>query len=122
MPVFSRVRDDVLILTVDGDYTANELRRVGFHAFEADEAPKKVPVLLDLSGAAGLGNKAPADLAATGAIFGAYRDRLIGIAVVAAADVASLFDEQSDFASEAGVRVTVCPSHAEAYEWLGQSS
>ena len=122
MPVFSRVRDGVLVLTVDGDYTANELRRVGFHALEADEAPAKVPVLLDLSGAAGLGNKSPAELATTGAIFGAYRDRLTGLAVVAPPAVASLFDTQSDFASEAGVRVTVCASHADAYAWLGSGS
>ena len=50
MPVFSRVRDGVLVLTVDGDYTANELRRVGFSAFEAEETPHEVPVVLDLSG------------------------------------------------------------------------
>lgn len=122
MPVFSRLRDGVLILTVDGDYTANELRRVGFGAFEAPGAPKRVPVLLDLSGAAGLANKTPADLAATGAIFGAYRDRLTGIAVVAAVDVGVLFDTQSDFAREAGVRVRACQSHADAREWLGQAT
>ena len=122
MPVFSRVRDGVLILTVDGDYTANELRRVGFTAFEADEAPTRVPVLLDLSGAAGLGNKSPSELATTGAIFGAFRDRLTGIAVVAATEVASLFDAQSDFAGEAGVRVEIFPSHAEAKEWLAAST
>lgn len=122
MPVFSRMRDGVLVLTVDGDYTANELRRVGFTAFEAEDAPAKVPVLLDLSGAAGLANKSPVELSATGAIFGAYRDRLTGIGVVAPPDVASLFDEQSDFASEAGVRVAVCSSHADAQEWLQGSS
>ena len=75
MPVFSRVRDGVLILTVDGDYTANELHRVGGAAFEAEDAPGKLPVLLDLSGAAGLAHKSPGELATTGAIFGAYRDR-----------------------------------------------
>lgn len=122
MPVFSRVRDGVLILTVDGDYTANELRRVGFSAFEADEAPTKLPVLLDLSGAAGLAAKSPTELAATGAFFGAYRDRLSGLAVVASADVASLFDQQSSFASEAGVRVEVCASHAAARDWLTGAS
>lgn len=118
MPVFSRIRDGLLILTVDGDYTANELRRVGFQAFEADDAPTQVPVLLDLSGAAGIANKSPAELQTTGAIFGAYRDRLTGVAVVAAPPVASLFDEQSAFASEAGVRVKVCASHADARAWL----
>lgn len=118
MPVFSRVRDGVLTLTIDGDYTANELRRVGFTALEADDSPSKVPVVLDLSGAAGLGNKSPADLAATGAIFGAYRDRLTGIAIVASSAVSDLFNAESGFAGEAGVRVEVCASHAEAREWL----
>jgi len=122
MPVFSRLRDGVLTLTVDGDYTANELRRVGFSAFEADNAPTKVPVLLDLSGAAGLSNKSPTELADTGAFFGAYRDRLTGLAVVAAPAVASLFDAQSDFASEAGVAVEVCGSHADANAWLKNRS
>ena len=118
MPVFSRVRDGVLILTVDGDYTANELRRVGFSAFEADDAPTKVPVLLDLSGAAGLAKKSQADLAATGAIFGAYRDRLTGIAVVASSELGNLFDAQSDFAARAGGRIGVFASHADARAWL----
>lgn len=122
MPVFSRFRDGVLTLTVDGDYTANELRRIGFSAFEADDSPTKLPVLLDLSGAAGLANKSPAELAATGAFFGAYRDRLTGLAVVASPGLASLFDAQSDFASEAGVAVEVCASHADAKAWLGARS
>jgi hypothetical protein len=118
MPVFSRFRNGVLTLTVDGDYTANELRRVGFSAFEADDAPAKLPVLLDLSGAAGLAKKSQAELAATGAFFGAYRDRLSGVAVVASSDVGPLFDEHSGFASEAGVTVKVCTSHADANAWL----
>lgn len=118
MPVFSRIRDGVLVLTVDGDYTANELRRVGFGAFEAGDAPKKIPVLFDLSGAAGLARKTSQDIAATGAIFGAYRDRLTGIAVVASADAHSLFDAKGVFGSEAGVRVKACQSHAEARDWL----
>jgi hypothetical protein len=121
MPVFSRVRDGVLVLTVDGDYTANEIRRVGFGAFEAQGTPKKVPVLLDLSGAAGLAKKSPAEIAATGAIFGAYRDRLTGIAVVASAEAHSLFDGKGAFGSEAGVPVKACQSHGEARDWLLKS-
>jgi hypothetical protein len=118
MPVFSRVRDGVLVLTVDGDYTANELRRVGFGAFEAGGTPKRVPVLFDLSGAAGLAKKSQQDIAATGAIFGAYRDRLTGIAVVAAADAHALFDAKGVFGSESGVKVQACTSHADARDWL----
>jgi hypothetical protein len=120
MPVFSRVNDGVLVLTIDGDYTANELRRVGFSALESDDSQAPVPVLLDLSGAAGMGNKAPSELSATGALFGVYRDRLTALAVVAPADISSLFDQQSDFASEAGVQVKVFTSHAEARDWLAE--
>lgn len=118
MPVFSRVRDGVLVLTVDGDYTANELRRVAFGAFESSEAPRKVPVLLDMSGAAGLRDKAPEELQASGAIFGAYRDRITGIGVVASADAHGLFAPGGPFGSEAGVRVQACQSHADARAWL----
>ncbi len=112
------MRDGVLVLTVDGDYTANELRRVGLSAFEANNTPKRVPVILDLSGAAGLARKSQEDIAATGAIFGVYRDRLTGIAVVAAQDVLHLFDGNSGFASATGVNVQACASHADARGWL----
>ena len=120
MPVFARVRDGVLVLTVDGDYTANELRRIGSSAFEAESTPQRVPVLLDLSGAAGLAKKSASDVAPSGAIFGAYRDRLVGLAVVAAANVHHLFDDKSDFASLAGVRVFTCQSHTDARAWLSK--
>ncbi len=53
MPVFTRVRDGILVLTVDGDYTANELRRVALGAFGSEETPSRVPVLLDMSGGGG---------------------------------------------------------------------
>lgn len=118
MPVFTRVRDGVLVLTVDGDYTPNELRRVAFGAFEAAETPSPVPVLLDMSGAAGVEHKSPAEFQATGAIFGAYRDRITGIGVVASAEVHALFRAAGDFGSEAGVKVQPCSSHADARTWL----
>lgn len=121
MPVFSRFRDDVLVLTVDGDYTANELRRVAFSAFESGDVPSNVPILLDMSGAAGLGQKSEDELEASGAIFGAYRDRISGIGVVASADLHGLFADDSGFSREAGVAVKACASHADAREWLGSS-
>lgn len=118
MPVFTRVREGVLVLTADGDYTSNELRRAGFQALEADGTPSPVPILLDLSGAAGLDGKPEVELRATGAIFGAYRDRITGVAVVAAPNVLGLFDSESAFAKEAGVAVKACGSHADARAWL----
>ena len=118
MPVFTRVRDGVLTLTVDGDYTANELRRVTFGAFEAADTPSRVPVLLDMSGAAGLEGKSSEQLQASGAIFGAYRDRITGIGVVASSEAHGLFTADGDFAAEAGVPVRACQSHADARAWL----
>lgn len=121
MPVFSRLRDGALVLTVDGDFTANEIRRVAFGAFEADDTPPSVPVLLDMSGAAGIATKSEVEMQAVGAIFGAYRDRVAGLAVVAAADVHPMFSDTGDFGHEAGLTVQACHSHAEAREWLGVS-
>lgn len=118
MPVFTRFRDDVLVLTVDGDFTPNELRRVAFGAFESDEVPGTVPILLDMSGAAGVAKKTETELRATGAIFGAYRDRISGLGVVASADVHALFKPGAHFGSEAGIPVQPCNSHAEARDWL----
>lgn len=118
MPVFTRVKDDVLVLTVDGDYTANEIRRVAFRAFESAEMTGAVPILLDMSGAAGVAHKTTAELRATGAIFGAYRDRITGIGIVASPEVHALFDRDGDFGREAGIAIKACQSHADAREWL----
>jgi hypothetical protein len=118
MPVFTRLRDGVLVLTVDGDFTANELRRVTFRAFEDTDMPVSVPVLLDMSGAAGVSAASSEELQATAAIFGAYRDRITGLAVVAAADVQSHFSAEGEFAREAGLAVLPCNSHADARAWL----
>jgi len=119
MPVFTRLKDDALVLTVDGDFTPNEIRRVAFGAFEDPKTPQPVPVLLDMSGAAGLSAKSDEDMEATGAIFGAYRDRITALAVVAAADVHGHFSAYGSFAREAGLSLQACNSHAEAREWLG---
>lgn len=119
MPVFTRLRDGVLVLTVDGDFTANEVRRVAFGAFESADTPTAVPVLLDMSGAAGVSAKSTEEMQATGAIFGAYRDRITGLAVVAPPDVHHFFTEEGDFASEAGMSVHPCHSHADARSRLG---
>lgn len=119
MPVFTRLRDGVLTLTVDGDFTANELRRVAFRALENPDTPTSVPILLDMSGAAGLSAKSTEELEATGAIFGAYRDRITGLAVVAPADVHPHFVDGGVFAREAGITVHACLAHSEARDRLG---
>jgi hypothetical protein len=119
MPVFTRLRDGVLVLTVDGDFTANEVRRVAVRAFEDDGTPNPVRILLDMSGAAGISGKPPEELRATGAIFGAYRDRISGLAVVAAAEAHPHFADDGEFALGAGLAILACNSHADARAWLG---
>ncbi|MEM7415004.1 MAG: hypothetical protein AAF389_05860 [Gemmatimonadota bacterium] len=121
MPVFTRFRDGLLELTVDGDFTANEVRRVAFKAFEAEDTPDAVPVLLDMSGAAGIATKSTDEMQATGAIFGAYRDRIAGLGVVGNADVHAMFAAEGDFGREAGISIHACHSHAEARTALGVS-
>ena len=121
MPVFTRYRDGVLVLTVDGDFTANELRRVAYGAFHEDETPERVPILLDMSGAAGISVKSSDQLQAMGAIFGAYRDRIAGLAVVAPSADHGAFTADSDFGREAGTDLFACTAHAEAREWLLQN-
>lgn len=120
MPVFTRFRDGVLVLTVDGDFTANELRRVAYGAFHEDETPRVIPVLLDMSGAAGVQAKSDEELQAMGAIFGAYRDRIAGLAVVAPTAVHDIFSADGDFGQETGLELYSCTAHAEAREWLAQ--
>ena len=110
MPVFTRFRDGVLVLTVDGDFTANEVRRVAYGAFHEDDAPQVIPVLLDMSGAAGISGKSSDQMRAMGAIFGAYRDRIGGLAVVAPSAVHDAFDPKGDFGQEAGLGLCACPA------------
>ena len=119
MPVSTGVRDGMIVLTVDGDYTANELRRVAFSAFEASDVSSSVPILLDMSGAAGLALLSIDDWRASGTIFAAYRDRISAIGIVASAEVQELFSVNGDFGRETGVEVKVCQSHGDAREWLG---
>lgn len=118
MPVFTRVRDGVIVLTVDGDYTANELRRVAFGAFESSDTRSSMPILLDMSGAAGLARMSTDELRASGAIFGVYRDRISAISVVVSPDAHELFSADGDFGRETGVEVKACDSHVHAREWL----
>lgn len=69
MPVFTKLSGRVLVVTVDGDYTPQELRRVGELGIRAPETPSPARVLLDVSGAAGGGARTPSELADHAAFF-----------------------------------------------------
>lgn len=118
MPVFTRLRDGVLVLTADGDFTANELRRVAYEALHEDGTPRVLPVLLDMSGAAGISMKTDEQMEALGAIFGAYRDRISGLAVVAPSTVQDVFAAGRPFEQEADVAVSAHSTHSDARKWL----
>jgi hypothetical protein len=118
MPVFSRVKNDILVLTADGDYTPAELARVLATAFRKQDQEAPAPVLLDLSGAAGLDGKSSESLKAEGAALAAHSDRIGRLAVVVPSRFAGLFDGDGPFASAVGVAVKPCTSHADAREWL----
>jgi len=118
MPVFARLKDDVLVITADGDYTPGELARVGARAFEEHPSRTAVPVLLDLSGAAGLESKPPETLREEGTALAGHRDRVSRLAVVVASRFTGLFERDGSFADAVGVMVRPFPAHAEAVSWL----
>lgn len=119
MPVFTRHKGDVLVLTADGDYTPGELERVGTRALDGREAAG--PVILDLSGAAGLEGKSAESLTADGTALAANRDRISRLAVVVSGRFADLFAAGGPFVAAVGVDVRACPSHGDALHWLNES-
>jgi len=120
MPVFTHMKNGVLVVTVDGDYTSGELRRAGARGLEADDVPNPVPVLLDMSGAAGIGKKSTDDIRATGEFFGERAEFMTRVAVLAPSDVAfGLMNVGGVFATSAGLETRPFRSRTEALEWLG---
>lgn len=121
MPVFTRIKEDVLVLTADGDYTPGELARVGARAFDDPTTPPAARVLLDLSGAAGLEAKSAEALRAEGTALAPHRDKIARIAVVVASRYSDLFEPGGAFAEAIGVEVRPCPSHTDAITWLREA-
>ena len=119
MPVFTRMRGGVLVVTVDGDFTPGELSRAGERGLASDDVPSPVAVLLDMSGAAGLEGKSPDDLRLTGEFFGERQDALTRVAVLTPSDVTfALLDTEGDFAAATGIPSRPFRDRAEAIAWL----
>ncbi len=119
MPVFTRIRDGVLVVTVDGDYTPDELSRVGERAFASDDVSIPVAVLLDMSGAAGVEKKSPDDLRRTGEFFGERQDIMTCVAVLTPSRVAhGLMDSGGAFAASTGIPSRPFRDRAHAIAWL----
>jgi len=118
MPVFSRMKDNVLVLTVDGDYTAAELTRVGDAALGSAPSGPPLPVVLDVSGAAGLETRSAEALVEEARALGNHAARIGGLAVVVASRFGERFHSDSAFARALGVETRACASHREAMDWL----
>lgn len=105
MPVFFKVQDHILSVTVDGDFTAGELERKGREALDGESMPAWVCVLLDMSGAAGSHTTNILELAR---VFVEHPTRVPRIAVLG-----------SEASTEAeGVEIQGFHRRAEALEWL----
>lgn len=115
MPVFTRLRDGVLEVIVDGDFTSGELRRAGTRALESDGLPKPVPLLLDMSGAAGLDGKPEDELRETGAFFGDFGASLGRFAVLAPPAAALVMEEAAE---KAGLDARPFGKRSDAVGWL----
>ncbi len=119
MPVFTRIRDGVLVVTVDGDYTPDELNRAAELGLASDDVPSPVAVLLDMSGAAGLEKKSADDLRRTGEFFGARQEILTCVAVLTSDDVAyGRLGSGGAFAASTGIPSRTFLDRSQAIEWL----
>lgn len=119
MPVFTHMRDGVLVVTVDGDFTPGELSRAGERGLASDDVPSPVAVLLDMSGAAGVEQKSEEDLRLVGEFFGERREILTCVAVLTPSDAANdLLERGGAFAASTGIPSRPFRDRAEAFEWL----
>lgn len=105
MPVFCKIEDYILVVTVDGDFTPGELVRKGTEALESESLPAQVCVLLDVSGAAGTHAGEIAEMAH---VFVEHPTEVPRIAVLG-----SMESREAD-----GVEIQGFLRRAEALEWL----
>lgn len=117
MPVHTQLREGILRIVVDGDYTPAELRRVGGGAL--DETTGRVAIILDLSGAAGMRIRSPEERARTTGFLSEHQDRISHLALVAPGDVAyGLMRIVSVVHAGSGIRIEAFRSGLEARAWI----
>ena len=112
VPVFHKVEGGALIVTVDGDFTANEVVRVGTAGLSAEEVISPAFLLLDLTGTASIG----VDRLQTIADFFAGPGTPVAkLAVVAGKDVATVI---VGAATASGMESDSFKRKADAMDWL----
>jgi hypothetical protein len=119
VPVHNAQKNGVLVITVDGDYTAAELRRVGAAAVADLDAPARARILLDVSGAAGLARRPPAELIEVADFFASLGDTLHAVAVLAPDDASyGLMRMGMELYAGGGMRAEVFRDRPGALGWL----
>lgn len=114
MPVFQRIQSGVLVVTVDGDFTADEVARVGRSGLQSPDAINPAFVILDLSGTSGLG-QVSGRLESIATFFAGPQTPVAKLAVMALAEVAAIVVEH---ARASGLEASAFTSKADAMDWL----
>ena len=112
MPVFHRVHSGVLVVTVDGDFTPQEVARVGGSGLASAELVIPAFVLLDLSGT---GAMADDKMRAVSDFFAGPQTPVAKLAVQAGAEVA---DAIVATARGSGLESAGFKTKADAMDWL----
>ena len=119
MPVFSKLTEGTLVITVDGDYTSNEVRRVGAAGLEDPERPVPGPVLVDMSGAAGMRHKSAEQVGDSARFFAEYSDSITRVAIIAPSDlVFGMMNQAGARAQAPGLETRPFRDRNEALSWL----
>lgn len=112
MPVFHRLYEGVLVVTVDGDFTVQEAARVGRAGLASPGLADPTRVLLDLSGTTDPGLDR---LAAIVEVFAAEDAGVTKLAVQGASKVGS---RVVDAALSSGLPSAAFTTRSEAMDWL----
>jgi hypothetical protein len=119
MPVFSRLKEGVLVITVDGDYTSNEIGRVGRAGLEDPDRPNPGPVLIDMSGAAGLHKRSYEHIVEVTRSFQPTAVSLTRVALLAPSDLAfGLMSQVGGHAKAMGIDARAFRAREDAMVWL----
>lgn len=115
MPVLHQVKEGVLVVTVDGDFTPGEIERVGARALEAPDLIRPAFVLLDLSGTSGLSGSSLDRLGPVAEFFAGPQTPVARLAVMASTEVSKAVVAE---ATASGLESAGFKTKAEAMAWL----
>jgi hypothetical protein len=118
MPVHTRRDDGILRLVLDGDFTLEEVERVGTQGLEAAEE-EPLALLVDASGAVALDRRDPRELDDLTAFLGRQGSRVRAVAILAPGDPA--YDLMHAVALRVrghGVAAAAFRTRAEAEAWV----